>query len=198
MCGGGPALPGVYAVGEAAGTHGVTRPGGAALNAGQVFATRAAEHIAARPADAPQEAHVSVVADVGAIMSLLRPQSALRAAAILEETQARMSDHAGVLCTGEAVAAALAAATRLNRAIEREGIAGDGATEALRALQARQTALAAEAVLTALNAYIQAGGGSRGARAILDPMGECCPRARPSRWRATVSAPSGSRIAPSR
>ena len=40
-------LAGCYAVGEAAGTHGVTRPGGAALNAGQVFGTRAAEHIAA-------------------------------------------------------------------------------------------------------------------------------------------------------
>ena len=32
-------LAGCYAVGEAAGTHGVTRPGGAALNAGQVFGT---------------------------------------------------------------------------------------------------------------------------------------------------------------
>ena len=41
-------LEGCYAVGEAAGTHGVTRPGGAALNAGQVFGTRCAEHIAAR------------------------------------------------------------------------------------------------------------------------------------------------------
>ena len=36
-------LEGCYAVGEAAGTHGVTRPGGAALNAGQVFGTRCAE-----------------------------------------------------------------------------------------------------------------------------------------------------------
>ena len=41
-------LEGCYAVGESAGTHGVTRPGGAALNAGQVFGTRCAEHIAAR------------------------------------------------------------------------------------------------------------------------------------------------------
>ena len=40
-------LPGLYAIGEAAGTHGVTRPGGAALNAGQVLGTRVAEHIAA-------------------------------------------------------------------------------------------------------------------------------------------------------
>ena len=41
-------VAGCYAIGEAAGTHGVTRPGGAALNAGQVFGTRCAEHIAAR------------------------------------------------------------------------------------------------------------------------------------------------------
>ncbi len=36
---------GLYAVGEAAGTHGITRPGGSALNAGQVGALRAAEAI---------------------------------------------------------------------------------------------------------------------------------------------------------
>ncbi|MDE3177710.1 MAG: oxidoreductase, partial [Pseudomonadota bacterium] len=40
------------------------------------------------------------------------------------------------------------------------------------------TALAAEAVLAALDAYITAGGGSRGARAILAPDGECAPSAR--------------------
>ena len=45
-------LAGCYAVGEAAGTHGVTRPGGAALNAGQVFGTRCAEHIAAQTGEA--------------------------------------------------------------------------------------------------------------------------------------------------
>lgn len=39
-------LPGCFAVGEVAGTHGVTRPGGAALNAGQVFAVRLARYIA--------------------------------------------------------------------------------------------------------------------------------------------------------
>lgn len=38
---------GFYAVGEVAGTHGITRPGGSALNAGQVGALRAAEAISA-------------------------------------------------------------------------------------------------------------------------------------------------------
>jgi succinate dehydrogenase/fumarate reductase flavoprotein subunit len=39
---------GFFPVGEAAGSHGVYRPGGAALNSGQVGATRAAQYISAR------------------------------------------------------------------------------------------------------------------------------------------------------
>ena len=38
-------VPGLYAAGECAGTHGVTRPGGSALNAGQVGSLRAAEAV---------------------------------------------------------------------------------------------------------------------------------------------------------
>lgn len=40
-------VEGFFAVGEAAGTHGIYRPGGSALNAGQVGSTRAARFIAA-------------------------------------------------------------------------------------------------------------------------------------------------------
>ena len=40
-------LEGFFAAGEAAGSHGVYRPGGSALNAGQVGSTRAAQYIAA-------------------------------------------------------------------------------------------------------------------------------------------------------
>lgn len=39
-------IKGMFAVGEAAGTHGVYRPGGSALNAGQVGSARAARYIA--------------------------------------------------------------------------------------------------------------------------------------------------------
>lgn len=41
-------VPGLFACGECAGTHGVYRPGGSALNAGQVGALRAAQYIAAK------------------------------------------------------------------------------------------------------------------------------------------------------
>ena len=58
-------VPGLYAAGEAAGTFGVYRPGGSALNSTQVGSLRAAQHIALakRRADAlPEElaAHSSV------------------------------------------------------------------------------------------------------------------------------------------
>ena len=42
-------VKGLYAAGESAGTFGVYRPGGSALNATQVGSLRAAEHIAAQP-----------------------------------------------------------------------------------------------------------------------------------------------------
>lgn len=45
-------VKGLYAVGEAAGTFGVCRPGGSALNSTQVGSMRAAEHIACHPCEA--------------------------------------------------------------------------------------------------------------------------------------------------
>ncbi len=174
-------VPGIYAIGEAAGTHGATRPGGAALNAGQVFGTRAAEHIAAsgraiapRPgADCPELA--PAVAEIEAV---LQPGSPLKAKRIRDEIQARMSDKAGILCTPEAVKQALAEARALNHRIMISGISLSRPSELARLLQWRQMALASEAVLTALDAYISNGGGSRGARAICDPSGGSLPEAR--------------------
>lgn len=46
-------VEGLYVVGEAAGTFGVYRPGGSALNSTQVGALRAAEHISCQSAEAP-------------------------------------------------------------------------------------------------------------------------------------------------
>ena len=171
-------LPGCYAVGEAAGTHGVTRPGGAALNAGQVFGTRAAEHIGASgaAAAAPQDdAMEAVAAAVASVAAVLRSDSPLGVRSVRAEVQGRMSDHAGMLCDPPGVAGALAGARALTDRIARHGIAPGRPAEAARALQWRQMARVSEAVLTALDAYVRAGGGSRGARAILDPAGPCCP-----------------------
>lgn len=172
-------LAGCYAVGEAAGTHGVTRPGGAALNAGQVFGTRVGEHVGASGrAKQVSASDLGVVAGqrVAEVIGLLKEDGPLDVKAIRAEVQARMSDKAGLICDGDSVAEALAAARQLNARIRQDGIAVDRPAEAGRALQWRQMALASEAVLQALDAFIRAGGGSRGARAILDPQGQSVPQ----------------------
>lgn len=172
-------LDGAYAAGEAAGTHGVTRPGGAALVSGQVFGLRCAEHLAATRVGTRIEPDLALVEEaVAQIVSGLRKTSALNPAAIAAQVQARMSDAAGFIATPEGVRNALAQARALNARIASEGIASSRAVEAARAVQWRQMALVSEAVLTALDVYIANGGGSRGARAICDASGEWVPMAR--------------------
>jgi succinate dehydrogenase/fumarate reductase flavoprotein subunit len=172
-------LAGCYAIGEAAGTHGATRPGGAALNAGQVFGTRVAEHIASlgKAADpALADTLASAEKAIDEISDLLKPDSPLRPQFLRDSVQARMSDHAGIICTPDAVSQALAEAQQLNAEIRAKGIAPDRTKDVARAIQRQQMALASEAVLTALDHYIRQGGGSRGARAICDAKGESLPQ----------------------
>ena len=126
-------LCGCYAVGEAAGTHGVTRPGGAALNAGQVFGARCAEHIAARrgPGSDARTDLALVSEAVGRVLDVLNIDSVLTVGAIGKDVQARMSDHAGILCNAKDVRSALDAARALNESIRRQGVAYDGRLRSL-------------------------------------------------------------------
>lgn len=173
-------LAGCYAAGEAAGTHGVTRPGGAALIAGQVFGLRCAEHIAAnRGPHAPSAAAQDFLeADVAALLAGLNDQGGLAPRDVEREVQARMSDFAGFLCTRADVSAALAGARALNACIRAAGLRLARPDQAAKAVQWRQMALASEAVLTALDAYFADGGGSRGARVLCDPAGAATPQTR--------------------
>ncbi len=137
-------LAGCYAVGEAAGTHGVTRPGGAALTAGQVFGTRCAEHIASmrKPHKTVNSESRAIEAGVAKIIDALKSENGLSAKSIRDEIQARMSDHAGILCKRDDVNRAKTAAAALkpidSTARRRPSPAS---MEALRALQWRQSAV---------------------------------------------------------
>ena len=164
-------LAGCYAIGEAAGTHGVTRPGGSALNAGQVFGTRVAEHIAASGMAVAPKGAFAVGAAVAEIQSLLRADSPLTAQHVRDSVQARMSDKAGIICAPADVADAYQEAQALNANIRAKGMCFERPGEVARVIQRQQMALVSEAVLGALDYYIRSGGGSRGARAICDPKG---------------------------
>ncbi len=169
---------GIYAIGEAAGTHGATRPGGSALNAGQVFGTRVAEHIAASGcanSPAAEDLTGNFARAIAGLKSVLREESNLSARAIRNEVQARMSDTAGILCTSADVSKGLKDARALNAAVRSKGVCFRSNGEVARILQWQQMALASEAVLAALEHFIAAGGGSRGARAVCDPQGDALP-----------------------
>lgn len=170
---------GIYAVGEASGTHGVTRPGGSALNAGQVFGTRVAEHVGSSgTANVPSQTEIETAATtaIDQIKQTLTDDSNLMWKDVRADVQARMSDHAGILCTAADVTRARSEAADLNTELRRNGVGTVRPSETARALQWQQMALASEAVLAALDHYISKGGGSRGARAICDPMGESLPQ----------------------
>ncbi|MCL2004032.1 MAG: FAD-binding protein [Oscillospiraceae bacterium] len=79
-------VKGLYAVGEAAGTFGVYRPGGSALNSTQVGSMRAAEHIA-RKKNAPAK---QVSAEITAVLQ----GGAFDADGILDRTRRLMSQYA--------------------------------------------------------------------------------------------------------
>lgn len=166
-----------YAAGENAGTHGVTRPGGSALNAGQVFGTRCAQHIAANiSAKTPRSDYSEELAGMLEELACAK-HGKLVMEDVRNEVQARMSEKAGFICRREEAASGLEDARKLNSAIREDGLKLDSPKNTARYFQWKQTALLSEAVLTALDHYIKNGGGSRGARLICAPDGTMIPKA---------------------
>ncbi len=177
-------LQGCYAIGEAAGSHGVTRPGGAALNSGQVFGKRVAVAIKRsrlhKDAFAPNAVNISE--QVGKCLEdaerFVSKSDGRTAKEVKAEIQARMSDYAGIICTQSDVSKALEDARALRREIDADGIQVSSPSLVGNAFRWRQMTWVSEAVLTALDYYIQNGGGSRGARAICSEQGTRCPDAK--------------------
>lgn len=84
-------VKGLFAVGECAGTHGISRPGGSALNAGQVGSVRAAQYISQHPGVLIDEKEFLTIASETKIKTDSNAQLHIQAA------QRRMSDHAAAV-----------------------------------------------------------------------------------------------------
>jgi hypothetical protein len=157
----------------------VKRPGGSALNAGQVGAHRAAEHIAAcgeddelDPADLPglNEAVGEFKAQLDRLCAA-EGTGAQPASEALEEIRRRMTASAAHLRSLPAVEAAWAEAREQFLRIERDGLSADP-HHRQDCIRVRQQAITQLAILAALRAYLAAGGGSRGSYCVLDEEGE--------------------------
>lgn len=172
-------LPGLFAVGEVAASHGVYRPGGSALNAGQVGAERAATYIAAQPERAVdvEAAVAEVAAKVERVISLAggalsqtgyeRPPVAQR----LREARRAMS-VSGAAVRDAAAIEQLAARVRRQLANypEQVGISGPG--ELPEFYRLRDTLLSQLCYLSAMADYARSGGLSRGSALYTDAAGQ--------------------------
>lgn len=89
-----------------------------------------------------------------------------------------MSDYAGFICHADKVRHATRDALLLSEFAQQHGLTINHAGEVAELFMWRHMALTSAAVLTQLTHYIDAGGGSRGARMVIDPQGECLPQTR--------------------
>ncbi|MDD4540019.1 MAG: oxidoreductase, partial [Lentisphaeria bacterium] len=168
----------LFVIGELCGTHGV-RPGGSALNSGQVGATRAAQRIANVYRETPMAPAACVAKCAGQISVVwhelhryLSPGAeALEPGAVRREIQARMSGEGAFIRSLAGAKQALADARALYARICSEGFQCQSPKQLPQAVENKWLALASVAFLQAIVSYIEQGGGSRGAYMVLDEKG---------------------------
>jgi succinate dehydrogenase/fumarate reductase flavoprotein subunit len=175
-------VAGFFPVGEAGGAHGVYRPGGAALNSGQVGATRAAQFIAARRDAAPLEAaeFMAVAEPVLAGALGLVEKATARAAAGLPDNTAEllrdvgelMSAKAGPVRSVQSIHQALVQVHEWLTGYDELVTAGAGSRRAInRTFLVRDILTTAFVYLSAMADYAAHGGRSRGSVLYTDPEG---------------------------
>lgn len=169
-------IPGTFVIGEMAGTHGVKRPGGSALNAGQTGGLRAAEYIAHACDPEPltlTEADLRL--PLAPLLERLDRFTADKAGPTPREIQLRiqrrMTQSGGHIRRLVDAKRALAEALDLHRDLTAGRIAAPSATDLPEAIRVEHLALASVAYLKAIVELLQAGGGSRGSHLVLDEEG---------------------------
>lgn len=175
-------VEGFFPIGEAAGAHGVYRPGGAALNSGQVGATRAASWIAQVRREDPLEADAfaDTARGVTERAVTLLDAAGQRAAEgtdttddLITHIRRVMSDKAGVVRSKESVAQAREELSALWRDYEETIAADAGSRRSVSRLFLIRDILTSQFVyLHAMEHYVGTGGLSRGSVLYSDPDGD--------------------------
>jgi succinate dehydrogenase/fumarate reductase flavoprotein subunit len=188
----------LFPVGEVNGSHGVYRPGGSALNAGQVGGFRAAEYIASRyrdwtvPEDRVRQAVEQAVTDLLAWIARCEGtgSSALPWQAERAEFQARMTRAGAHIRSTSEVQAAVSEARAQWRRIEGAGCSYEGPRGLVEALRNRQLCFAHAVYLEAICFALQSGVGSRGSSIVVTPAGERIHEGLGDQWRIAPEDPA--------
>lgn len=163
----------LFPVGEVNGSHGVYRPGGSALNSGQVAGFRAAEYIANRYAGRTMswsEGEKAAVAEAGDVCAFIKRCGAAKTTWQREraELQARMSRAGAHIRSFEEVSKAVEEAWSQYKRIERDGCSGSP----VESLRNRQLCFAHAVYLDAVKFALQSGVGSRGSAIAVKSGGQ--------------------------
>ena len=163
----------LFPVGEVNGSHGVYRPGGSALNSGQVAGFRAADYIAARYNEWTVSqavflsAALTTLKEIGIIIGQ-KSDSDWRSER--DELQKRMSRAAAHIRSKADLDKAVADAWVQWKRLQNSGCAGS-AEEIRESMCNRQLCFAHAVYLEAVNFAVKSGAGSRGSCIVLDPKG---------------------------
>lgn len=167
-------LPHFFPVGEVNGTHGITRPGGSALNSGQVGGARAAQYIAGWKRGEPDEFEEEVLKNVLQTVERLEGISVTPGKSTVRQQRAeisgRMSEHAAVLrnaCQLEQILVQVK--QELTEYWSRTVI--DSVWEFAEVYLNYDLLVCQYVYLSAFVDYIEQGGGSRGAYLICSKLG---------------------------
>ncbi len=163
-----------FVIGEMAGSHGVKRPGGSALNAGQVGSQRAAEFIVnAYRSDVISDINIdneieTIIHNINAINN---NQTKLTPTIAIAQIQETMTAFGGHIRTIENAQKGIKQAIDLFNDINKNGFALNDKNDLIGAVQARHLSLASIASLKAIIELLEAGSGSRGSHLVLSDDG---------------------------
>lgn len=168
----------LFPVGEVNGSHGVYRPGGSALNSGQVGSARAAEYIAHRYTGAPLErgellarcgaqAEAAIRLGMEALSKKGEPLDLARERRMLGR---RMSVYGAHIRSAEGVRRALEELDEQEKRVMNARVASERSLPSWYRL--RDLMLSQRMYLSAILDYIKHGGASRGSYLISDNMGK--------------------------
>jgi succinate dehydrogenase/fumarate reductase flavoprotein subunit len=165
----------LFAVGEVNGSHGIYRPGGSALNSGQVGGFRAAEFIARRYGDRRLDRRGFAKAAKTAARDALCWSAKCRGAHRTwmeerEELQRRMTRAGAHVRNPRELDRAVEDARAQWKRLDAEGCRVTG-RELSSAWAARQLCFAHLVYLEAIRFAVESGAGSRGSSMVLDPGG---------------------------
>ncbi len=163
----------LFPLGEVNGSHGVARPGGSALNSGQVGGIRAADYIAACYADySVDEVSFNSTAQECLTETAAFLERCSRASRgwreFLEEIRERMTENGAHIRSEDNLVRAVGEARSLFELLRSQGAYFENQAEIPRVLSVRQLCLAHLVYLESILYYVRSGAGSRGSAMVVE------------------------------